>query len=103
MEFWTGAIGITKMRMIPSALANGYDLFAQDAAAAEEMGFDAYGAPEHHFTYDSFLPFPSAHWRRRRPTRPRSAWSPARCCSRSTTRSRPPSTRPRSTCFPAGG
>ena len=58
MEFWTGAIGITKMRMIPSALANGYDLFAQDAASAEEMGFDAYGAPEHHFTYDAFLPFP---------------------------------------------
>lgn len=58
MEFWTGAMGITKMRLMPSALADGYDTFVQDAKAAEEMGFDAYGAPEHHFTYDAFLPFP---------------------------------------------
>ncbi len=58
MEFWTGAFGITRMRMMPSALADGYDLFVQDAANAEAMGFDAYGAPEHHFTYDGFLPFP---------------------------------------------
>ncbi len=58
MEFWTGAMGITRMRVMPSALANGYDQFVQDAVNAERMGFDAYGAPEHHFTYDGFLPFP---------------------------------------------
>jgi alkanesulfonate monooxygenase SsuD/methylene tetrahydromethanopterin reductase-like flavin-dependent oxidoreductase (luciferase family) len=58
MEFWTGAFGITKMRMMPSALADGYDQFVQGAVDAEKMGFDAYGAPEHHFTYDGFLPVP---------------------------------------------
>ncbi|MCZ7530171.1 MAG: LLM class flavin-dependent oxidoreductase [Acidimicrobiia bacterium] len=58
MEFWTGAFGVTKMRTMPSALADGYDVFVQDAINAEAMGFDAYGAPEHHFTYDGFLPFP---------------------------------------------
>lgn len=58
MEFWTGAMGITKMRAMPSSLADGYDVFVQDAVRAEELGFDAYGAPEHHFTYDGFLPFP---------------------------------------------
>lgn len=58
MEFWTGAFGITRMRMMPSALADGYDQFVQGAVDAEAMGFDAYGAPEHHFTYDGFLPVP---------------------------------------------
>lgn len=58
MEFWTGAMGITKMRTMPSSLADGYDVFVADAATAESLGFDAYGAPEHHFTYDGFLPFP---------------------------------------------
>jgi alkanesulfonate monooxygenase SsuD/methylene tetrahydromethanopterin reductase-like flavin-dependent oxidoreductase (luciferase family) len=58
MEFWTGAMGITRLRTMPASLADGYDLFARDAAEAEAMGFHAYGAPEHHFTYDGFLPFP---------------------------------------------
>ncbi len=58
MEFWTGAMGITKMRLMPSSLAAGYDVFVEDAKAAEALGFHAYGAPEHHFTYDAFLPFP---------------------------------------------
>lgn len=58
MEFWTGAMGITKMRAMPSSLADGYDVFVNDAVTAEALGFDAYGAPEHHFTYDGFLPFP---------------------------------------------
>lgn len=58
MEFWTGAMGITKMRTMPSSLADGYDVFVNDAVHAESLGFDAYGAPEHHFTYDGFLPFP---------------------------------------------
>ncbi len=58
MEFWTGAMGITKMRLMPGSLADGYDVFVEDAKAAEALGFDAYGAPEHHFTYDAFLPFP---------------------------------------------
>lgn len=58
MEFWTGAMGVTKMRLMPSALADGYDTFVRDAKRAEELGFHAYGAPEHHFTYDAFLPFP---------------------------------------------
>ncbi len=58
MEFWTGAYGTTKMRMMPSSLADGYDTFVEDALVAEELGFDAYGAPEHHFTYDGFLPSP---------------------------------------------
>jgi alkanesulfonate monooxygenase SsuD/methylene tetrahydromethanopterin reductase-like flavin-dependent oxidoreductase (luciferase family) len=58
MEFWTGAMGITKMRLLPSSLNDGYDTFVSDAVAAEAMGFAAYGAPEHHFTYDAFLPFP---------------------------------------------
>lgn len=51
-------MGITKMRTMPSSLADGYDVFVQDAVTAESLGFDAYGAPEHHFTYDGFLPFP---------------------------------------------
>jgi len=58
VQFWTGAMGITKMRAMPSSLADGYDVFVQDAVTAESLGFDAYGAPEHHFTYDGFLPFP---------------------------------------------
>lgn len=58
MEFWTGAMGITKMRLMPSSLAAGYDVFVEDAKTAEALGFHAYGAPEHHFTYDAFLPFP---------------------------------------------
>lgn len=58
MEFWTGAMGITKMRTMPASLADGYDVFVRDAVDAEALGFDAYGAPEHHFTYDGFLPFP---------------------------------------------
>ncbi len=43
---------------MPASLANGYDSFVADAVKAEELGFAAYGAPEHHFTYDGFIPFP---------------------------------------------
>ncbi len=58
MEFWTGGAGLARMRAMPASLANGYDSFVADAVKAEELGFAAYGAPEHHFTYDGFIPFP---------------------------------------------
>lgn len=58
MEFWTGGSGIARMRAMPGTLADGYDSFVQEALTAEELGFAAYGAPEHHFMYDGFMPFP---------------------------------------------
>ena len=58
MEFWTGGIGLAKVRAMPGALADGYDTYVRDAEIAEEMGFDGWGAPEHHFTYDGFVPAP---------------------------------------------
>ncbi|MBW2314202.1 MAG: LLM class flavin-dependent oxidoreductase [Deltaproteobacteria bacterium] len=58
MKFWTTSIGTGKLRGMPSALANGYDSWIADAKDAERLGFDGYGAPEHHFMYDGFMPFP---------------------------------------------
>jgi alkanesulfonate monooxygenase SsuD/methylene tetrahydromethanopterin reductase-like flavin-dependent oxidoreductase (luciferase family) len=58
MEFWTGAMGVARMRTMPGSLADGYDTFVRDAVDAEAFGFSAYGAPEHHFMYDGFLPLP---------------------------------------------
>lgn len=58
MEFWTGGTGLARMRAMPSSLADGYDTFVDEAVTAEKLGFTAYGAPEHHFMYDGFIPFP---------------------------------------------
>jgi len=58
MEFWTTSLGTAKLRGMPSALANGYDSYVEDAKDAERLGFDGYGAAEHHFMYDAFMPFP---------------------------------------------
>jgi len=58
VEFWTGGMGIAKVRALPSGLANGFDSYVSDAKRAEDLGFDSFGAPEHHFMYDSFMPAP---------------------------------------------
>jgi len=58
MKFWTTSVGTGKMRGMPNALADGYASFVADAQDAERLGFDGYGAAEHHFMYDAFLPFP---------------------------------------------
>lgn len=58
MEFWTGSIGLSKVRAMPRSLADSYDEYVEGARLAEELGFDGYGAPEHHFMYDSFMPAP---------------------------------------------
>lgn len=58
MEFWTGATGLFRVRATPASLVSGYDAYVQGAKQAEQLGFDAYGAPEHHFMYDGFMPVP---------------------------------------------
>ena len=58
MEFWTTGIGLGKLRTMPGGLADGFELWALDAVQAERQGFDGWGAPEHHFMYDGFMPFP---------------------------------------------
>lgn len=58
MEFWTGATGLFKTRATPGSLVSGYADYVAGAKQAEALGFDAYGAPEHHFMYDGFMPVP---------------------------------------------
>jgi alkanesulfonate monooxygenase SsuD/methylene tetrahydromethanopterin reductase-like flavin-dependent oxidoreductase (luciferase family) len=58
MQFWTGGMGVFKLRALPMALADSLEQWVADAAAAEALGFDGYGAPEHHFMYDGFMPIP---------------------------------------------
>lgn len=58
MEFWTGATGLFRMRATPANLLDGYADYVAGAKQAEKLGFDAYGAPEHHFMYDGFIPVP---------------------------------------------
>jgi alkanesulfonate monooxygenase SsuD/methylene tetrahydromethanopterin reductase-like flavin-dependent oxidoreductase (luciferase family) len=58
MEFWTTSLGTAKLRPMPSALADGYERFVDDAVEAERLGFDGYGSGEHHFMYDEFMPIP---------------------------------------------
>ncbi len=58
MEFWTGGAGTAKVRAMPGALADAYVGYLAGAEEAESLGFDAYGASEHHFMYDGFLPVP---------------------------------------------
>jgi alkanesulfonate monooxygenase SsuD/methylene tetrahydromethanopterin reductase-like flavin-dependent oxidoreductase (luciferase family) len=58
MEFWTTSLGTAKLRPMPSALADGYERFVNDAVEAERLGFDGYGSGEHHFMYDEFMPIP---------------------------------------------
>jgi alkanesulfonate monooxygenase SsuD/methylene tetrahydromethanopterin reductase-like flavin-dependent oxidoreductase (luciferase family) len=58
MEFWTTSIGLSKMRPMPNALADGYANYVNDAVEAERLGFDGYGSGEHHFMYDEFIPLP---------------------------------------------
>lgn len=58
MEFWTTSIGLSKMRPMPGALADGYDAYVRGAIEAESLGFDGYGSGEHHFMYDEFIPLP---------------------------------------------
>ncbi|MCC6382223.1 MAG: LLM class flavin-dependent oxidoreductase [Dehalococcoidia bacterium] len=58
MEFFTGGGALWKARGMPAALADGYEGYVAAARLAEELGFDGFGAPEHHFMYDSFIPLP---------------------------------------------
>lgn len=58
MEFWTGGGSLWKPRLFPAPLAAGYEANIREAAVAEQLGFDGYGAPEHHFMYDGFLTIP---------------------------------------------
>ncbi len=58
MEFWTTSLGLSKMRPMPNALADGYENFVNGAVKAEKLGFDGYGSGEHHFMYDEFIPIP---------------------------------------------
>jgi alkanesulfonate monooxygenase SsuD/methylene tetrahydromethanopterin reductase-like flavin-dependent oxidoreductase (luciferase family) len=58
MEFWTTSIGLSKMRPMPNALADGYESYVNAAVEAERLGFDGYGSGEHHFMYDEFIPLP---------------------------------------------
>lgn len=58
MEFWSGIGGLARSRSAPRSLAIDYAELADGACALEEMGFDAFGAAEHHFTYDGFCPAP---------------------------------------------
>lgn len=58
MQFWTGGAGTAKVRAMPGSLADAFDAYVAGAQLAEELGFDAYGASEHHFMYDGFLPVP---------------------------------------------
>lgn len=58
MKFWTSGSGVTRVRAFPSSLANGYDDYVRAALEAEALGYDAYGASEHHFMYDGFMPAP---------------------------------------------
>ena len=58
MEFWTACNGLTKIRPMPSSLADYYDTWIQDVIRVEEVGFDGINSPEHHFMYDGFIPSP---------------------------------------------
>lgn len=58
MEFWSGTGTLQKTRAHPRSLALDYARVAADAARLEAMGFDAFSASEHHFTYDGFCPAP---------------------------------------------
>jgi alkanesulfonate monooxygenase SsuD/methylene tetrahydromethanopterin reductase-like flavin-dependent oxidoreductase (luciferase family) len=58
MEFWSGIGGLAKSRALPRSLAHDYAQLVDHACMLEEMGFDAFSASEHHFTYDSFCPSP---------------------------------------------
>ena len=58
MEFWTAGAGTSKLRAMPMSLADSYDMYIAAAQEAESLGFAAYGASEHHFMYDGFMPVP---------------------------------------------
>jgi alkanesulfonate monooxygenase SsuD/methylene tetrahydromethanopterin reductase-like flavin-dependent oxidoreductase (luciferase family) len=58
VEFWTGGTGLAKIRAMPGGLADAYASYVEAAREAERLGFDAYGASEHHFMYDGFMPVP---------------------------------------------
>ena len=58
MEFWTTSLGLSKMRPMPNALADGFEGYVNDAVEVERLGFDGYGSGEHHFMYDEFIPLP---------------------------------------------
>jgi alkanesulfonate monooxygenase SsuD/methylene tetrahydromethanopterin reductase-like flavin-dependent oxidoreductase (luciferase family) len=58
MEIWGGTGTLQRSRVYPRSLALDYARVADDAAQLEAMGFDAFSASEHHFTYDGFCPSP---------------------------------------------
>lgn len=58
MEFWTSGTGTTRVRAFPGSFAGGFDDYVRGAQEAEALGYDAYGASEHHFMYDGFMPLP---------------------------------------------
>ena len=58
MEFWSGTGTLQRSRNFPRSLALDYARIVDDALQLEAMGFDAFSASEHHFTYDGFCPSP---------------------------------------------
>lgn len=58
MRFWTGVGMTAKSRMFPRALSLGYAELIDRAKLAEDLGFEAVVASEHHFMYDGFCPSP---------------------------------------------
>ena len=60
MRFWMGPRGLAKSRVYPRSLAIDYADVMDQAKHAEDLGYDAFSAPEHHFTYDGFCPYPLA-------------------------------------------
>ncbi|MFQ5666514.1 MAG: LLM class flavin-dependent oxidoreductase [Candidatus Binatia bacterium] len=58
MEFWSGTGSLAKSRVMPHSLAVEYAELGEQASVLEQMGFDAFSASEHHFTYDGFCPSP---------------------------------------------
>ena len=58
MQFWVAAPGMTVHRGGAASLATQYEDWVQGAVYAEQCGFHGYTAPEHHFEYNDWMPFP---------------------------------------------
>lgn len=58
MRFWVGAPGLTVHRGGAASLSTQFEDWVQGAVYAEQCGFDGYTAPEHHFEYNDWCPFP---------------------------------------------
>ena len=58
MQFWVAAPGMSVHRGGAQALASSFEAWVEGAVYAEQCGFDGYTAPEHHFEYNDWMPFP---------------------------------------------